>query len=620
MLSRVARNSSLLKQLPKLRQTTVLPVVLKNSIRFHATSSENKEIFTKLTDSKDPQRNQFFQYTWGSWLKNDKLNKKKRETVFSIEGLTLFLDTIKGFETTLSQPKHLHGSFVLGQNKDLLGEAEDKIILRSIASIHEGKHHRIYKLTLNTGRDLVLRIPYKLDSDAAIAAKIKSEVATLDFLNLKLGLKVPRVLSYGSDVYNEVGSPYILEEFIPGDLLMRKWHPLSPDSEETNKALHEVIDPIAEFQDKLLSVTFNKFGSLYFHDDVEGSLQNDLPYDGETNEDLKNRWRIGPSVERQFSKNKEKLPQNLIDELNGPWDASNPIALMESVADIELENAKNKLALINADAGANENDKDLINKQIKTFEHLKKITPLLINTKSKSIMNVEELFKPRLYIPDLDPLNVIQQGKDVNYFIDFEGSTIKPFILTGYPKFVAYEGAKIYNLEEDIPGYNELDELEKEQYAFMYYKTRNERMWEFELNKHRHDLIAVASPHIKVIKSPYLQALDLKTDNDHLYVEGSIVQLQALWEAYVANELVNSKDSKFPIEYTAEYLDQHQQDLSDHQLETVSSPFSATGGWIPQDMFNTLKDQGIIVETEDGNYKIETEKVLENPPKPEEKN
>lgn len=49
-------------------------------------------------------------------------------------------------------------------------------------------------------------------------------------------------------------------------------------------------------------------------------------------------------------------------------------------------------------------------------------------------------------------------------------------------------------------------------------------------------------------------------------------------------------------------------------METVSSPFSATGGWIPQDMFETLKNQGIIVETGNGDYKIETDKVLQNPP------
>lgn len=624
MLSRVARCSRTLNQVTRNGQSGLFSAVLRTSIRQNSTDSpaskNANEIYTKLSDTKDPQRNQFFQYTWGSWLTNDKSKKKQRETTFSIEGLTLFIDRINQLESKLAQPKSLEGAFVLANNKELLGSTKDKVIVRSIASIHEGKHHRVYKITLNTGKELVLRIPYKLDSDVAIASKLKSEVATTDFLKLKLGLNVPRVLAYGVDSNNEIKSPFILQEFISGELLMKKWHPLLPDSEETNKRLHEVIDPIAQFQNKILSVTFNKFGSLYFHDDVEGSLQNDVPYEGETDSALSNRWRIGPSVERQFTRNKNKLQQSIIDQYNGPWDASNPTAVLESVADIELKNAKSKLSLINADAGSNENDRALITKQIKTFENLKKISPQLINDKSKSIMNVEELFKPRLYIPDLDPLNVIQHSDTENYFIDFEGSTIKPFILTSYPKFVAYQGAKIYNSEEDVPGYKEMEELEKQQYEFMYYKTRNERMWEFELNKYRHDLIAIASPHIKVLKSPYLQALDVKNGKDYLYVEGSIVQLQAMWEAYVANELVNSKDTKFPIEYTAEYLDQHQQELSDYQLETVSSPFSATGGWIPQDMFDTLKAQGILVETKDGNYKVETEKVLENPPaQPEEK-
>ncbi|EMG46637.1 hypothetical protein G210_3105 [Candida maltosa Xu316] len=620
MLSRIARSSTKLKQLSKIRQSAAPLLLTKNSIRFHATDAKPNEIFTKLSDNRDPQRSQFFQYSWGSWLKNDKLMKKQRETVFSIEGLTIFIDTASHVESKICQPKPLNGSMVLPQNKDLLGELtgdeHGKIIVRSISSIHEGKHHRVYKVTLNTGKDLILRIPYKLDSDAAIASKIKSEVATLDFLNLKLKLNVPRVVAYGVDKYNEVGSPFILEEFIPGDLLMKKWHPLAADSPETTKNLDSVIDPIADFENKVLEITFNKFGSLYFHNDVEGALQNDLPYDGETDELLKDRWRIGPSVEKQFTKNKSKLPQATVDELNGPWDASNPIALMTSVSEIELENAKYKLSLIDADAsGSNgEEEKRILQGQIQTFEHLKKITPQLLNTESKSILNVEELFKPRLYLPDLDPLNVIETPTREHYFVDFEGATIKPFILQGYPKFIAYNGAKIYDLKEDIPGYEKMDELEKQQYEFMYYKTRNERIWEFRLNDHRHDLIAVASPHIKILRNPYLQALDFKNGKDYLYIEGSIAQLQALWEAYVANELVATQDKEFPIKYTDEYLNQSQQELNDFQIETVSSPFSATGGWIPQDMFTTLKDQGILVETKDGDYKIETEKILENPP------
>ena len=595
-------------------------------------SANPEEIYTKISDSADPKRNQFFQYTWGSWLENDKLKKSHRETRFSIEGVS---NLVQELNLTRKDPANVDssgepllqikpvqqlkdGSFVLTNNlsNKLIGEAQDKdakLLVKSIASIHEGKHHRIYKLTLSTGKDLVLRIPYKLESDYSISQKIKSEVATLDFLSLKLGLNVPKVVAYGDNRSNALQTPFILMEYIEGDLLMKKWNPLAADSEETDASLKSVIQPISDFQDKILSVNFNKFGSLYFHDDVSVLDQADVPYDGEENPLLVNRWRIGPSIERQFAKNKNHLSEKIVKEFNGPWKADAPLSLITSVASIELENAKNRLGLAQADSASKVEDVEVLKKQIETFEHLQAIGSKLFNSKSKSIMNVEELFRPKLFVPDLDPLNVIESN-DKSYFIDFEYSTIKPFILTSYPNFVAYHGAKVYNLEEDIPGFTEMDEVEKQQYEFMYYKTRNERLWELELNSRRHDLIAVASPHVKVLKSPYLQALELKTDKDYLYVEGAIVQLQAMWDAYVANELCGSSSSEFPVQYTEEFLDRHQTDLEEYQIETVSSPFAATGGWIPQDMFETLKEQGIIVETENGNYKVEAEKALEEEP------
>ncbi|KAG7662429.1 AIM9 [[Candida] subhashii] len=636
MLSRISRNALVsAKSTRNLTSTLLKSSTATKSIRFLATTSEKPtEVFTKLSDANDPNRSQFFQYTWGSWLKDDKLKKLQRVTFFSIEGISSIIEELNiarnakenidtSGEPLLKQPQQLKdGTYILSNNlgKDVigsLGEGTSKLLIKSIASIHEGKHHRIYKITLSTGKELVLRIPYKLDSDYAISQKIKSEVATMDFLRLKLGLNVPKVLAYGDSKLNSLQAPFILEEFIDGELLMKKWVPLAPDSEETTSKLKSVIEPISEFQDKLLSITFNKSGSLYFRNDVDVKLQSELPYDGEENPLLKNRWRIGSSVERPFTKNKNKLSKSKVDQYNGPWDADKPLDVVTAVADIELENAKNRLSLVQADAGETSSE-DLINKQIKTFEHLKQVGNQLFNPKSKSIMNAEELFKPRLYVPDLDPLNVIQTKDKGNYFIDFENTTIKPFILSSYPNFVAYHGAKIYNLEEDIPGYNQMDEVEKQQYQFMYFKTRNERLWELELNSKRHDLIAVASPHIKVLKSPYVQALELKNDKDYLYVEGSIVQLQAMWEAYVANELVDSTDTEFPIEFDQEYLDEFHKDLEQYQVETVSSPFAATGGWIPQDMFTTLKDQGIIVEGENGEYKIETEKVLEQTPEEKE--
>ena len=577
-------------------------------------SDQTKEVYTKINDTKDPARNQFFQYTWGSWMKNDKLERARRQTRFSIEGLSKFAKDFKPQDAALGKPEHLtNGTVALKNNwtKEILGETGHDV--KSIASIHEGKHHRIYKVTLANDRQLVLRIPYRLESDYAIENKINSEVATLDFLALKLKLNVPRVLAYGPTRTNILQTPFILMEYIEGDLLMKQWNPLVPDSETSEEELKKVIDPIMEFQDKLLSVTFNRFGSLYFFDDVSAANQKVVPYDEEDNL-LKDRWRIGPSTELVFSKNKKQLASQKISQFNGPWDSVEK--MLKDLAEVQVESLRFRLGLAQADSSNQVEDVDQLKKQIQTFENFKIISDKLLNPSSPAIKNVEELFKPRLFVPDLDPLNVIVEQKSSKpFFIDFEHTVIKPFILASYPAFVAYQGTKLYNLEEEIPGFKDMDDVEKQQYEFMYYKTRNERLWEFALNNKRHDLIAVASPHIKVLKAPYLQVVNCKTDKDFMFIENAIIQLQAMWEAYVANQICNSTTPEFPIENTAEYLDEHQSDLENYQLEVASTPFAATGGWVPQDMFDVLKEQNILVEDENGNYKIEADAALKNPPK-----
>lgn len=577
-------------------------------------SKTPKTIETVVSNETDPNRNPFFQYSWGTWLVNDKLEKARRQTKFSIQGTTSLIQQLATLNPTPNiQPVTLdNGAVYLPNNLHLLGSLTSKYVSQ-IASIHEGKHHRVYQLSLANDRQLVLRIPYNLESSYSIAQKIKSEVATLDFLDVKLGVNVPKVLAYGVDKTNCVKSPFILMEYIPGNLLMKQWDPLVSDEiPDATERLLNVIQPISEFQHKVNSIVFNKFGSLYFKNDVAGELQTTEPYDGETNETLKGRWRIGPSVEKCFSKHKNKLQESQIKKYNGPWSKDTPHELMMGVADIELEALRTRLSISQAESSL-ENEL-VLTEAIKTFGNLKKIIPLLINNQSNNIPNVKEIFKPRLYLPDLDPLNVILHANrnDDPFFVDFEYACIKPFVYSSYPSFVAYSGLKIYDLHQDVPNYDEMDQVDKEQYKFMYYKTRNERLWETQLNKNNHELIAIASPHIKMLKSPYIQSLKFNKDRDYLYIEGTILQLKGVWEAYVNNQLCNATDVNFPItEYSSEFIEAFQQEIAAYEAEVSSTPFAASGGWVPQDMFNQLKDQGYIEQVGD-NFVVNTEKILED--------
>ncbi|QLL32351.1 hypothetical protein HG536_0C05200 [Torulaspora globosa] len=581
-------------------------------------SDKPTETFTKLSDENDPQRNAFFKYSWGSWLKNDKLEKERRTTSFSIEGLTDVLNDL------YSQSKELAKTEKEGQIKPPSYNANltvslphnsttknvgtidpnDKVRITSMASIHEGKHHRIYKVETNLGKAFVLRIPYALDSENSIAFRLKSEVATLDFADLKLGIKVPKVFCYGINSLNPVRQPFILQEYIDGHLLMRDWNPLAENSEsdEPDPALKNVIEKIADFQKKLLSIEFNEFGSLYFAKDYAESER--PAYEGEANPDLQNRWRIGPTAERCFWRYKSALNFNEQRKFLGPWSINRPMDIIKDTGLIETENAKARLALKQAQASPEAVEESILKEQADTFTNLSKVGPHLFNSQLTAIPNLGDLLKPRLHHPDLDPLNVIiAAGEEKTpYLLDFEGSSIKPFIIQNAPQFVAYDGLKVYNLKEDVPDYEKLSEPEKAQYDFMFKRTRNQYLWEAALNSGVPKLISAVAPPVKLLRSPYIAAVERKVDEEYLLIDEALIQLQEVWEVLAKNGLVSS--GKYPIHFTKEQIEKHAKQLTAFHERLVATPFAATRGWVPQDMFDNLAKSGILIKDENGDHYI----------------
>ncbi|AOA61548.1 hypothetical protein PP7435_CHR1-1290 [Komagataella phaffii CBS 7435] len=581
-------------------------LVSANQRRFNS-STPNDTVYTSLNDENDPQRDAFFQYTWGTWLKDDKEQKQKRVTRFSIEGVNSLLakmydtsrETMKS-SNVLTAPvwdKELKAT-LLPSNLDLdtMGvlNPNEKIVVTQMASIHEGKHHRVYKLDTNTQKSFVLRLPYNLDGDFYNDVRVKSEAATLDFLRLKLGMKVPKVFAYGADAQNNaLRSVFTLMEFIEGDLLMKRWNPLVKDSEGSQEQLKSVLDPLADIQRRLLEVTFTKFGSLYFAHDVEESLRKDLPYKGEVDTMLVNRWKIGPSAERVFYR--DGLPAEEVTKFTGPW--KNAIDEVVAVADSALNSVE-----LSLQKDLTQEQETILNRAKEVYQDFRSVAPVLFEsdlTKS-SLPNGTELFLPRLHVPELDPLNVVDNTAGP-YLLDVEGANIKPFILHGYPVFLSYDGPKIYNVNEDVEGYSEMSPEEQRSYDVMYMRTRNQFIWEFALNARCRELVGAVAPAVKMIREPYLAAVRRGADVHHyLNVESSLLALSQMWDSYRAGHLVGAE--KFPVKWaeTEEAFNQkvqrHREDLIAYQTKIASAPFSATNGWVPQDMFNTLKEQGIIVQ------------------------
>ena len=112
------------------------------------------------------------------------------------------------------------------------------------------------------------------------------------------------------------------------------------------------------------------------------------------------------------------------------------------------------------------------------------------------------------------------------------------------------------------------------------------------------------APPIKILRSPYIAMSECKTDDGYLTIDESLLQLKTIWSDLFENKIVSSKD--FPLKFTKEQIEKHIGDMDKLHKKLISTPFAATKGWVPQDMFEALLKDGVIVPDEDGNYVIKT--------------
>ncbi|KAI4751533.1 hypothetical protein E4T52_15377 [Aureobasidium sp. EXF-3400] len=90
----------------------------------------------------------------------------------------------------------------------------------------------------------------------AQSAILKSEVATLKFLADKTKIRVPKVFDYSYNDENEIGTPYILMEKLPGKPL--EWSEAS--AEQKSKIMEQLVDAYLELE--LEKNSFSETGSL----------------------------------------------------------------------------------------------------------------------------------------------------------------------------------------------------------------------------------------------------------------------------------------------------------------------------------------------------------------------
>ena len=108
---------------------------------------------------------------------------------------------------------------------------------------------------------------------------------------------MPKVLAWNSRAQNSpVGAEYIIMEKVPGIPLDQVW----PKMDIRDR--FAIVKAISLYQKAWMSISFTKFGSLYYAQDLDEDLgvQSPLYIDLQNSEVINPKYAIGPSSGREF--------------------------------------------------------------------------------------------------------------------------------------------------------------------------------------------------------------------------------------------------------------------------------------------------------------------------------
>ncbi|QRV83181.1 phosphotransferase enzyme family protein [Ceratobasidium sp. AG-Ba] len=216
----------------------------------------NKQIANTISSYEE-----FYRYTSGRWLYNEKQQLALRYVEFNVDALKEVATVAAGATRCLRMTK-----------------------------THEGSYNKIFLLEFDNRAEVIAKIPTKLIPAFYTTA---SEIATMDFARTVLKLPVPEVLAWSARAESTpVGAEFIIMRRCKGVELRKIWDDVSGESAS------DVIDQVLQAERKFAEYRFSQIGSIYYKEDVEPCLRERRLYaEGFPDDEGSERFRIGPSTE-----------------------------------------------------------------------------------------------------------------------------------------------------------------------------------------------------------------------------------------------------------------------------------------------------------------------------------
>ncbi|KAJ8067351.1 hypothetical protein OCU04_004704 [Sclerotinia nivalis] len=324
-----------------------------------------------------------------------------------------------------------HVRFNVNELARIAAEAVGGKLCVSIEKYPDGMYNKAMLLTMDNATQVVAKVPNPNAGRPHFT--IASEVATMDFARNVLGTPIPRAQE------NPVGAECIIMEKVPGIELERVWPSMGIKDRFT------LVKAIAGFQKVWASVSFKKFGGLYYTKDLEERTGNELLYTDANGVDITNaKFAIGPSTGRELIDNGRAT----IDFDRGPWgnlkEYHTAIGLREIACVNRLPRLpKSPVTLCGPGTyqPTRERNLDALHCYLKLIEFL--------------LPTDQSIASSHLWHGDLHAANIFvnpSKHTEVVALIDWQSTELSPlYFHARQPHIIDYNGSLVYGLERPQP-------------------------------------------------------------------------------------------------------------------------------------------------------------------------
>ncbi|CZR51218.1 probable FMP29 Found in Mitochondrial Proteome [Phialocephala subalpina] len=454
------------------------------------------------TTSNSPYEH-FFHYTSGRWLWDEESQQRERFLAFNVQELQRIAAESVGAQSCVS-----------------------------ITKFAEGGHNKVFRLAMDNGFVAIARIP---NPNAGPAHKTTaSEVATMDFARTVLNIPVPKVFAWSAAANNPVEAEYIIMEEARGTQLEDVWDGKTI-SDKTN-----IVKGLVEIEKKLLSVSFTRYGNIYFAGDgfpgcEAAKVVGDIPAELKTG--VEERFVIGPVVDRDFWHGERAS----MDIDRGPWET--PQDYLTAIVNREI-------AWISSFA-VPKPPKDIFvaseaqnspSSHVSLYKMFLRILPYLL-PKNKALSG------STLWHWDIHSANLFVEGNRITSLIDWQDTWAGPlFLQFRHPKLVDFNGEVLLKLPENYESLEEGDE--KARTRKQVEKSIVLYTYETETDKQNPLLSEILRIHHGRTRRETVQFAANTWDGDIIPFRQCLIRIERHWDELGFN-------TPCPIHFTEEELQAH---------------------------------------------------------------